>query len=216
MNYDALMKNFDELNEQIRQAREQMREKSEGLVEGVVKIFLDECPEVTGVHWTQYTPYFNDGETCEFNVNSICFHILEDEDDEIEPYESTMLYGTSHLEKAKKSLKVAEEYSADPEAWRKNYLDQYYKDYGRDYPYNTKYLTPYPNDPVEAQENIEEIERSLQKYPAEVADRIENSFAKVINAINKVPEEVMRSIYGDHVMVVINREGTTVDRYQQD
>lgn len=216
MNYDALMKNFDELNEQIRQAREQMREKSEGLVEGVVKIFLDECPEVTGVHWTQYTPYFNDGETCEFNVNSICFHILEDEDDEIEPYESTMLYGAGHLEKAKKSLKVAEEYSADPEAWRKNYLDQYYKDYGRDYPYNTKYLTPYPTDPAEAQEHIEEIERSLQKYPSEVADRIENSFAKVIKAINKVPEEVMRSIYGDHVMVVINRDGTTVDRYQHD
>lgn len=216
MEYDALMKNFDELNEQIRLAKEQMREKSEGLVEGMVKIFLDECPEVTGVHWTQYTPYFNDGGECEFNVNSICFHIIEDEDDEIEPYESTMLYGTSHLEKAKKSLKIAEEYSADPEAWRKNYLDQYYKDYGRTYPYNSAYLNPYPNDPVEAQENIEEIERSLQKYPSEVVERIENSFAKVIKAINKVPEDIMQIIYGDHVMVIINRNGTTVDCFEHD
>lgn len=216
MNYDKLMENFDELNEQIRQAKEQMREKSEGLVEGMVKIFLDECPEVTGVHWTQYTPYFNDGDACEFNVNEICFHILEDEDDEIEAWESATLYGTGHLAKAKKSLKVAEEYSADPEAWRKNYLDQYYKDYGRNYPYNTAYLSPYPNDPVEAQKRIEEIERSLEKYPAEVADRIEKSFEKVVSALHKVPEDIMQSVYGDHVMVVINRDGTTIDEYDHD
>lgn len=216
MNYDKLMENFDELNEQIRLAKEQMREKSEGLVEGMVKIFLDECPEVTGVHWTQYTPYFNDGEACEFNVNEICFHILEDEDDEIEAGGSTTLYGTRHLEKAKKGLKVAEEYAADPEAWRKNYLDQYYKDYGRNYPYNSTYLTPYPSDPADAQRNIEKIERSLEKYPAEVADRIEKSFAKVVSALHKVPEDIMQSVYGDHVMVVINRDGTTIDEYDHD
>jgi hypothetical protein len=216
MNYDKLMENFDELNEQIRQATQQMREKSEGLVEGMVKIFLDECPEVTGVHWTQYTPYFNDGEACEFNVNEICFHILEDEDDEIEAWESTTLYGTGHLAKAKKSLKVAEEYAADPEAWRKNYLDQYYKDYGRNYPYNSMRLKPYPSDPADAQRDIEKIERSLEKYPAEVADRIEKSFAKVVSALHKVPEDIMQSVYGDHVMVVINRDGTTIDEYDHD
>lgn len=215
MDYDKLMENFDELNEQIRQAKEQMREKSEGLIEGMVKLFLDECPEVTGIHWTQYTPYFNDGESCEFGVNEICFHILEDEDDEIEAWESTMLYGAGHLEKAKKQLKVAEEYAADPEAWRKNYIKQYHKDYGR-YPYNANSVRPYPSDPADAQQRIDEIERSLEKYPAEVADRIETNFQKAISAIHKIPDDIMQSIYGDHVMVVINREGTTIDEYDHD
>lgn len=27
-------------------------------------------PDVEGVRWTQYTPYFNDGEPCVFSVNS--------------------------------------------------------------------------------------------------------------------------------------------------
>lgn len=31
--------------------------------------FLAENPEVLGISWNQYTPYFNDGDTCEFGVN---------------------------------------------------------------------------------------------------------------------------------------------------
>lgn len=210
------MQNFDELNEQIRLAKQQMREKSEGLVEGMVKMFLDECPEVTGVHWTQYTPFFNDGEACEFSIHELCFHILEDKDDEIEPYESTILYTAVDLEKAKKDLEEAEKFTADPEAWRKSYIDNYYKKYGRDYPYDVRHIEPYPSDPGVAQRYIEEIECSMQKYPPEVVNRIENSFEKVVNAVSKIPEDIMQAVYGDHVMVVINRDGTTVDNFQHD
>jgi hypothetical protein len=30
---------------------------------------FDDMPEVAGIGWTQYTPYFMDGEPCEFSVN---------------------------------------------------------------------------------------------------------------------------------------------------
>lgn len=213
MEYDALMKNFDELNEQIRQAKQQMREKSEGLIEGMVKLFLDECPEVTGVHWTQYTPYFNDGEACEFRVNEICFHILEDEDDEIESYESTTLYTQEDLDRAKNDLKVAEEFTKDPDAWRQNYLKEYRKKFGRDYGYGAHNVRPYPYDVARAEERINKIEESIAKYPADVADRIHTNFAKVTGALSKIPDDIMQSIYGDHVMVIINRDGTTVDEF---
>lgn len=41
-------------------------------------------PGVTAVRWRQYTPYFNDGDPCEFTVDGIYVRLtpLEEEDDE--------------------------------------------------------------------------------------------------------------------------------------
>jgi hypothetical protein len=39
----------------------------------LMKNFFIEFPEVKCVGWTQYTPYFNDGDTCEFSVNDAYF-----------------------------------------------------------------------------------------------------------------------------------------------
>jgi hypothetical protein len=33
------------------------------------QLFFNEHPEVRAIYWTQYTPYFNDGEACVFGVN---------------------------------------------------------------------------------------------------------------------------------------------------
>ena len=33
--------------------------------------FFEDHPEVTIIWWTQYTPYFNDGDTCVFNMNEV-------------------------------------------------------------------------------------------------------------------------------------------------
>lgn len=41
----------------------------EGLKEYAMGI-LEKYPNVKGISWTQYTPYFNDGEPCEFGINA--------------------------------------------------------------------------------------------------------------------------------------------------
>lgn len=38
----------------------------------VVALFFESHPEVERIVWTQYTPYFNDGEACYFSVNEMC------------------------------------------------------------------------------------------------------------------------------------------------
>ena len=217
MNYEELLNNFDILNEQIAIAKKQMKDTSKGLVEEAVNRFLNTCPEVTGVHWVQYTPYFNDGDSCEFGVCDICFHILEDEDDEIDDfYDSTTLYTSADLNRALEDLKEAQEYTENPEAWRAKYLDNYFKKNGREYGYNSERLKPYPSDPTDAQERIDRIKDSLDKYPADVADRIKTNFKALTDAIGKVPEDIMEVIYGDHSCVVINRNGTEIDEYHHD
>jgi hypothetical protein len=40
---------------------------------GIFVEFWEKNPEVKAVVWAQYTPYFNDGETCTFSVNDVYF-----------------------------------------------------------------------------------------------------------------------------------------------
>lgn len=53
-----------------------------------VDAFLN-IPGVYAARWRQYTPYFNDGDPCEFLVDDICVRLtpLDDEDDERGDYE---------------------------------------------------------------------------------------------------------------------------------
>ncbi len=217
MDYNQLLANFDVLNKRIADAHAEMRNTSKGLIEQAVKIFLDTCPEVTGVHWTQYTPYFNDGESCEFGVNEYCFHILE-EDEEIEmSYESTVLYDSSDLQVALLGLENAKAYTADRAAWQQQYLKDWLTKHGRAwtgrYPDEIK---PYPHDPAKAQVWIDEVLALMEKIPADVADRINNSFKALRSALARVPDNVMESVYGDHSLVVINRGGTEIEEHTHD
>lgn len=49
--------------------KEYSKTASEVLQQGFKDIF-EKYPEVETISWTQYTPYFNDGDVCEFNVHS--------------------------------------------------------------------------------------------------------------------------------------------------
>jgi hypothetical protein len=56
---------------QMEEQQRKMREAFSAQIEGVFKAFFDEHPEVYGFAWNQYTPYFNDGETCTFRMNEV-------------------------------------------------------------------------------------------------------------------------------------------------
>lgn len=210
MDYDSLVKNFDELNEQIKLAMKNMQDKSKGLIEAAANKFLNSCPDVKGVHWTQYTPYFNDGEACEFSVHDFCFHL----DDDFEKYESSILYTEDDLKKARERLEDSMSYERDPVAWVDNYLRDYRFKYGRDYPYNRNNIKPYLSV-SSAQEEIEEIEENISKY-GHVADHIKKQFKEFTSVMNKIPEDIMKTVYGDHVFVVITREGTQIEDCDHD
>jgi len=60
---------FDKLLDEQRALRAVFREKAQELFKGVTKEFFDKNPGINVIRWTQYTPFFNDGDTCEFSVN---------------------------------------------------------------------------------------------------------------------------------------------------
>lgn len=70
---DALQNEFDKLISDQAELKRQFQERAQALFKNITKEFFDKNPGVTAFVWTQYTPYFNDGETCEFNVNEVTF-----------------------------------------------------------------------------------------------------------------------------------------------
>lgn len=75
---------FLAIKEEMKRLRDEARSKVKNFfIKGMDTIF-DTFSEVKSVSWTQYTPYFNDGEPCEFWCNSddFCVNGYDDYDEE--------------------------------------------------------------------------------------------------------------------------------------
>ena len=80
---------FDSLSTKVGEFEQQLKELqkkysaiiSEKLTE-ILKSYFDADPECNRITWTQYTPYFNDGEECIFGVNRPDFFSRVEPDDE--------------------------------------------------------------------------------------------------------------------------------------
>ena len=56
------------LNATMEAAKKEMQAKGKDAIHAAFKELFAARPEVLAVTWKQYTPYFNDGDTCEFSV----------------------------------------------------------------------------------------------------------------------------------------------------
>lgn len=79
---------YDALLERVENAKREVEAKAKSAISALFKAFFAANPDIGALKWTQYTPYFNDGEPCEFSVNSD-FDVLlgkyvtpEEDDDE--------------------------------------------------------------------------------------------------------------------------------------
>lgn len=64
---DNLQK-MEELRALMAEKQKEIEELGKQAFKDIVKVFFQSNPEVQAVVWNQYTPYFNDGDTCEFMV----------------------------------------------------------------------------------------------------------------------------------------------------
>lgn len=78
-----------ELQKQIREARRKIKVEAQSIIRGVFDEFFEKQPKVHAIGWTQYTPYWNDGEECSFSVNEIKLFLSKDsaEEDDDEYFE---------------------------------------------------------------------------------------------------------------------------------
>lgn len=63
-----MAKRLKELQDQFAAAQKRMQKEGKSALEEAVKELFDEYPNLHAIRWEQYTPYFNDGESCVFGV----------------------------------------------------------------------------------------------------------------------------------------------------
>lgn len=69
----TLQSRFDTLIEEQRALKAKFQTEAQAMFKDTMKEFFDKNPGITALKWTQYTPYFNDGDPCEFRVNDVYY-----------------------------------------------------------------------------------------------------------------------------------------------
>lgn len=69
----TLQEKFDKLLADQAELKRKFQEQAQEMFKGITKEFFDKNPGIQAIIWTQYTPYFNDGEPCEFRVGDPTF-----------------------------------------------------------------------------------------------------------------------------------------------
>lgn len=90
-----------EKQEEIKKLKKEMIEASNKIFTELTKTIFEEHPKVKSFGWSQYTPYFNDGDTCTFSAHTDYIYINGDSADEADWMSETTItnYGTWNREK---------------------------------------------------------------------------------------------------------------------
>jgi hypothetical protein len=66
-----IVEQLTNLSAQLTEIQERTRREAQEVLKPGLKEFMDSHLDVEAIRWTQYTPYFNDGETCTFGVHDL-------------------------------------------------------------------------------------------------------------------------------------------------
>lgn len=173
-------------------AKEHFDEKSKELFE--------KYPDLIDFSWTQYTPYFNDGDECTFRVNTDYpkVNLKGFEDDDGEEGHGKILYFRDGA-----SDKV---YIVDNN-WNEKKV---FFSYGRR---GASLVTgcKIESEDYNARKDVEEAviaEKKREGYGSPVDD--------VKELLASMGEEDMRSIFGDHMEITVTRDGANAEEYSHD
>lgn len=75
------MNKIDEVIKSFKVAKEQFIENVKAIFVEEAKKFFEDNPGVESIYWTQYTPYWNDGEECTFSRHDHDFTYFDDVED---------------------------------------------------------------------------------------------------------------------------------------
>lgn len=67
------MSKIEQIVTEYTRVKKEFQEKASSAMKEAFTDFFMNNPNVMGIAWTQYTPYFNDGDECIFNVNEAYF-----------------------------------------------------------------------------------------------------------------------------------------------
>jgi hypothetical protein len=72
-NFEQLQMRFDTLIAEQQLLRVKFQTEAQTMFKESLKTFFELNPGINALRWTQYTPYFNDGDACVFSVGDVYF-----------------------------------------------------------------------------------------------------------------------------------------------
>lgn len=152
----------------------------------IVQAVLDD-PTIGAVQWTQYTPYFNDGDPCTFSAYEV--YVLpaethdDTEDDDYDGYD---------IEESKSWIAIELGYGEHAETFMGKAEYHWEGTWGVD---RRKVIDSYTGPDRERYDRLHELSSAIQG----------GEF-----------DHVLQELFGDHCTVKITREKITVDEYSHD
>jgi len=182
---------FEELSTRLNEVKADMKkialERGSELVAELLKPLFD--LGVVQATWTQYTPYFNDGEPCEFGMGEFNFSFSEEELDGYPDDEDGWFYG-SDLTTAFADFQAPQSYS-----WRTYTVDD---------------INKMKAEHEERRANLLSLGIRPDSVKA-IADAAETAYDLMTKN-----EELMEMIFGNHVRVTATIDGIRTDEYDHD
>lgn len=204
---EKVIEQYNTLEKELSELRSTFGGKISDYVLDSFKALISEAPEIVSITWTQGTPSFNDGEPCYFSIHDPDFY-LEDSEEE------SWLYTPSDLERARKALKDAEDFTADPISWQQAFIQRYEQEYNRKcYTTNPR---PYPSNTEDAQAEVDKIELFFEQYSEDDVTRIQTKFDEWSKLFWQIPEELMKVGFGDGVRVTLSDNTVQIEEYYLD
>lgn len=169
----TLQSRFDALIEEQRALTAKFQSEAQAMFKETMKEFFDKNPGITALKWSQYTPYFNDGDTCVFRVNDVYYtNAPADELDNVTTWG---------------------EYEGEDESVWVTHNIAYVLTSGSKY-YEDEVAKIHAAGGVEV-ESCELIDKMIQSSEM---------------------EDIMREMFGDHVVITATRDGFDVNEHHHD
>lgn len=182
------------LEKKILKTQKEINKLKNSLSKDFDKLFKMSCKKIFKDHkdfhsfsWVQYTPYWNDGDTCTFSAHTDSIYI-DDIEDSFDIYNLNSLL--EDLKNKDRTIKKLEKENAKLESEG-----------------STQNWTLLSN-----KERIKELERSSYEDVLKKS----NFLKDVCNLLDSVDEEFLESMFGDHCKVTVSKNGIDVESYKHD
>lgn len=216
---DTLKSEHTSLKSRINALKAEMQENSKVLMKEAFREFLEKYDVVDNIFWTQYTPYFNDGESCEFSVGDV-YLVLKDDEDACD-YEGSSVTDKDDIGTLKKTIAEIERWEKDPIAAAQKYQQERIAKYGHDPFAPSSYSgstqdqmakwQPHYGTKEQYAKQLATAEEFAKLYP-----NLKSDFKEIQSMVSGIDEDLMKVMFGDHVKVVVSASGIETEEYQHE
>jgi hypothetical protein len=189
------MKMTDNIKNKIKKNQKQIEKIKNQLVKDSEKLFKLSCkeifknnPDFTSFAWTQYSPHWNDGDSCEFSAHTDYIYINDDSE------ESDLYNAEIDLKEIRQKEKTIKKFLNEIEELKKQ---------GR------------KETDWEISNKKNRIEK-LNSLSLEDTEKRFNFLKDVADLLKNVDEDTLETMFGDHAKVVVTKDGINVESYEHD